>query len=75
MLNSAHAFASKWNMKFNKKKSKVMIIGKRVSNKLWPLGPLKLQETRSYKYLGVFVNNRLKDNDHMWCMVKGNQRC
>ena len=35
MLNVAHMFGTKWGLKFNEKKSQVLIIGKRISNKMW----------------------------------------
>ena len=65
MLNIADTFATKWKMKFNKKKSKIMIIGKHVSERKWPIGNIELSETRSYKYLGVHINRTLQDNDHL----------
>jgi hypothetical protein len=45
MLNIAPSFATKWNLKFNSNKSKVLVVGKRIdkSNK-WVLGDTYIEE-------------------------------
>jgi hypothetical protein len=45
MLNIASSFATKWNLKFNPNKSKVLVVGKRIdkSNK-WVLGDTYIEE-------------------------------
>jgi hypothetical protein len=65
MLTIAETFSKKWGLLFNSKKSQVLIIGKRLSDKQWPLGNLLLAETKTYKYLGVIINRHLKDSDHI----------
>jgi hypothetical protein len=65
MLATADNFAKKWGLKFNSKKSQVLVVGKRVSNRLWPLGDVMLTEVQSYKYLGVYINRFMKDNNHI----------
>ena len=71
MLNIAHVFVEKWNMKFNCAKSKVMVIGKRVDcNKKWMLGNLEISECKTYKYLGVIISNSLSDSAHVKNAVK-----
>ena len=65
MLEVAHGFGQKWGVSFSDKKSKVLVIGRRISNKKWKLGNKMLEETSSYKYLGVIINSRLKDNTHI----------
>lgn len=65
MLASADEFANKWNLSFNDRKSKILIIGKRLSSKQWKLGNKSLVETNSYKYLGILINRRVKDNTHI----------
>lgn len=57
MLDIADSFAKKWGLTFSEKKSKILIIGKKCSDKLWPMGDKLLQETSSYKYLGVLINS------------------
>ena len=64
MLNVANVFAKNWNLTFNDKKSQVLIIGKRLSEKQWYIGEMTIKETKYYKYLGIIINRQLKDNDH-----------
>ena len=56
MLNVASSFATKWNLKCNSNKSKILVVGKRIdkSNK-WVLGDTYIEETNEYKYLGVYI--------------------
>ena len=56
MLNIAFSFVTKWNLKFNSNKSKVLVVGKRIdkSNK-WVLGDTYIEEINEYKYLGVYI--------------------
>ena len=65
MLNTAAQFADKWGLKFNSKKSQIMITGKRISGRMWQLGDSLLSETKTYKYLGVLMNRYVKDSDHV----------
>ena len=65
MLKMADAFSLKWNLRFNKKKSQILVVGKRMSDRKWPLGDMLLGETKTYKYLGVIINRRLTDSDHV----------
>jgi hypothetical protein len=49
LLNITARFASKWNLKFNSKKSKVMVIGKTIDKlKRWDLGNDQIEETNVY---------------------------
>jgi hypothetical protein len=55
LLNITVRFRSKWNLKFNSKMSKVMVIGKKIDKlKRWDLGNDQIEETNVYKYLGVY---------------------
>ena len=66
MLSVADKFSQKWGMSFNDTKSKVMTIGKKLSpQSTWKLGDKLLKETKSYKYLGVFINKFLTDTYHI----------
>jgi len=52
LLNITADFATKWNLKFNSDKSKVLVIGKRIDyNKELSLGSDVLKDTNAYKYL------------------------
>ena len=73
MLNVASDFASKWNLKFNASKSKVLVIGKRTDkNKLWYIGHTSIEEADTYKYLGVYFSRNLKSSYHINTYVKSN---
>ena len=65
MLSVADIFAKKWGMKYNAKKSQILITGKKWSNKLWPLGENMLEESKKYKYLGYIFNRHITDTDHI----------
>ena len=50
LLNITARFASKWNLKFNSKKSKVMVISQKIDKlKRWDLGNDLTEETNVYK--------------------------
>ena len=66
LLDVASEFASKWNLKFNASKSKVLITGKKLDrNKQWFLGGNVIDEVNEYKYLGVFFSRSLKFSYHI----------
>jgi hypothetical protein len=73
MLIIASSFATKWNLKFNSNKSKVLVVGKYIdkSNK-WVLGDTYIEETIEYKYLGVYFSRSLKLTQHIGNHIKDN---
>ena len=71
ILQISHQFDKKWNLKFNSKNSKVMVVGKRINNNsTWKLGDESIEEVNEYKYLGYFVNRTLKSNFHICKILK-----
>ena len=67
MLDKADVCSRKWRFKFNKKKSKVIVIAgrqKREKQKWW-LGNKEVEETEEFKYLGVWMDAKMKGNTHM----------
>ena len=62
MHSISDAFALKWRLNFNDKKSKFLVIGRKMSNKKWLLGSKLLEEMKSYNQIGVPFNHCLKDN-------------
>jgi hypothetical protein len=73
LLNITARFASKWNLQFNLKKSKVMVIGKKIYKpKRWDLGNYQIEETNVYKYLGVYFSRSLKFTHHIETFIKEN---
>ena len=70
-LQISHNCACKWNLRFNSKKSKVMVIGKNLNkNSNWVLGNEKIDEVNEYKYLGHFINRSMKSNYHINTYLK-----
>ena len=71
LLNITARFASKWNLKFYSKKSKVMVIDKKIDKlKLWYLGNDQIEETNVYKYLGVYFSRSIKFTYHIESFIK-----
>ena len=67
MLDKADAYSRKWRFKFNEKKSKVMVIARRHrrEKRKWWLGNKEMEETEEFKYLGVWMDAKLKGSTHM----------
>ena len=60
-----------WNLKFNPKKSKILITGNKINKEgTWKLGNEPIEETGEYKYLGYFINRSLKSNFHVNSFLK-----
>jgi hypothetical protein len=73
LLNITARFASKWNLKLNSKKSKVMLIGKRIDiHQRWDLGNDQIEETNVYMYLGVYFSRFVKFTYHIETFIKEN---
>ena len=71
LLNISNAFANKWSLKFNPKKSKILITSKKINKEgTWKLGNEPIEETGEYKYLGYFINRSLKSNFHVNSFLK-----
>ena len=71
MLGITNQFGVKWGFQFSEKKSKVLIVGKRVNKtKLWKMRHLNLPEVYDYKYLGVYFSRSLSDRCHMQVVKK-----
>ena len=71
ILQISHNFACKWNLRFNSKKSKVMVIGKNLNkNSNWVLGNENIDEVNEYKYLSHFINRSMKSNYHINTYLK-----
>ena len=66
-LDKANAYSRKWRFNFNEKKSKVMVITGRQRKKKqkWWLGNKEVEETEEFKYLGVWMDAKLKGSTHM----------
>ncbi len=68
MLDTTDQTAKRYRIEFGKEKSKVLRIGKMKKNETAPtfnLGPMKLDYTEKYSYLGETINERGNIEDHI----------
>ena len=55
MSDVVEACVSRWKMKFNSRKGKVMVVGKREAGVSWKIGDEIVEEVEGFKYLGVLL--------------------
>ena len=65
MLDVVQDYEIKWMMKFNGKKSKVMVIGKGGTGLKWNIGGEELEVAEAFRHLGVNVDEKLRGNVHL----------
>ena len=59
MLEVVQVYAMRWRMKFNSRKSKIVVIGRREGGTSWKIGEEIMVEVEEFKYLEVwFDRNR-----------------
>ena len=56
---------SRYRIKFGSQKSKVLTIGKPDNHKILTIGNTELEETETYKYLGMTLNNKGTLQNHI----------
>ena len=49
ILNITDSFAKRWTLNLNEHKSKITVIGKRMTDRTWVIGEMPLKETSEYK--------------------------
>ena len=59
MLEVVQAYEIRWRMKFNSKKSKIVVVGKREGGTSWKIGEEATEEVEEFKYLGVWFDRKL----------------
>ena len=59
MLAVVQVYVMRWTMKFNSRKSKIMIVGKREGGTSWKIGEEIMEEVEEFKYLGVWFDRKL----------------
>ncbi len=64
MLDITDEIAKRYHIKFGKAKSQILTIGKTTGAKLH-LGDMELDQTNTYKYLGITLNNKGTMEDHI----------
>ena len=65
MLDITYKVASRYRIKFGSQKSKVLTIGKPDNYKTLTIGNTELEETETYKYLGMTLNNKGTLQNHI----------
>ena len=65
-----HKFAESWNLNINHSKSKVMVIGKRLPDRVWKISNLSLKETNEYKTPGIYFTRSLRSYYHIGSYIK-----
>ena len=61
MLDMVGRYAEIWKFRFNARKSKVMVVGKKNSGEKWKIGDEEMEEVESFKYLGVWFDQRMRE--------------
>ena len=74
MLDVVEPYVSRWMMKFNRRKSIVMVVGKRDAGVSWKIGEEIVEEVEEFKYLGVWVERKLRGNVELEKMAKKGRR-
>ena len=65
MLDITYKVASRYRIKFGSQKSKVLTIGKPDNHKTLTIDNTELEETETYKYLGMTLNNKGTLQNHI----------
>ena len=65
MLDITYKVASRYRIKFGSQKSKVLTIGKPDNHKTLTIGNTELEETETYKYLGMTLNYKGTLQNHI----------
>ena len=59
MLMVVQAYTMRWRMKFNSRKSMIMVVGKREGGMSWKIGEEIMEEVEEFNYLGVWFDRKL----------------
>ena len=62
MLEVVQVYVMRWRMKFNNRKSKIMVVGKREGGMSWKIGEEIMEEIEEFKDLGVLFDRKLQGN-------------
>ena len=63
MLEVVQACVIRWRMKLHRRKSKIMIVGKKEGGTSWKIDEI-MEEVEEFKYLGVWFDRKLRGNVH-----------
>ena len=59
MLKLVQTYAMRWRMKFNSRKSTIMVVGKREGGMSWKIGKVIMEGVEEFKYLGVWFDRKI----------------
>ncbi len=65
MLHRVGRYAEQWKFKFNARKSKTMVVGTTISGKSWTICGEEMEEVEVFKYLGLWMDKRMRGNVQM----------
>lgn len=75
LLDTASEFSRRWKLSFNYDKSNVLITGQKTNPyRKWRLCDHFINETSTYKYLGIHISRDQSDNVHIVDTVKKGNR-
>ena len=61
MLEVVQVYVIRWRMKFNSRKSKILLVGKWEGETSWKIGE-EIMEDVEFKYMGVWFDRKLRGN-------------
>ena len=70
MLDVVEAYVSRWKMKFNSRKSTVMVVGEKEARVSWKIGEEIVEEVEEFREIAVWVDKKLRGNVQLEKMAK-----
>ena len=70
LVDLVEAYLSRWKMKFNSRKSKIMVVGMREAGVSWKIVEEIVDEVEEFNCLGVWVDRKQRGNVQLEKMVK-----
>ena len=64
MLDVVGHYAQEWRFRFNARKSKTMVVGAS-SEESWAISGEQMEEVVAFKYLGVWLDRKMRGNVQM----------
>ena len=60
VLEVVQVYVVRWRMKFNSRKSKIMVVGKREGGASWNIGEERMKEVEEFMFMDVWFDRRQK---------------
>ena len=64
-VGGGSTYVMRWRMKFNSRKSKIMVVEEREGGTSWKIGEEIMEEIEEFKHLGVWFDRKLQGNVHL----------